>query len=592
MLDKVTDRDERVWYAQAAIQHGWSRAVLAHQIESGLYRRQGKPSRLRLRLPPPRSDLAQEVTKDPYNFDFLMLGEAARERDWNLSGGQIEGKNHDMEYTNALATQQPLDTSANVVNPANGAHVPAFAVTSLLEKTESFYDRLDGEGTWAGRRYRTLLAHYYKFLIPADASVLEVGCGAGELLALLPNRDIAGVDLSGRQIDRARQRLPHGVFVKQAAELLDVNRTFDFVILSDTANFAADLQICFQRLHAVAHPKTRLILNFHSNLWRPFLAIAKLLRLQAKHPALNWLTLQDVRNFLLLGDWEFIRAEPRILMPVPLFGLDALLNRFVAPILPFLCLSVFVIARPKPFESAGDYTVTVVVPARNEAGNIRAAVARLPALGSGTELIFVEGHSHDDTWEEIQRVIRDNRSIPIRAMRQTGKGKGNAVREAFEVATGEILMILDADLTMPPEELPKYYEALRTGKAEFANGVRLVYPMDEEAMRFFNLCANKLFSVMFSWLLGQPIKDTLCGTKALLKSDYLRIAANRSYFGGLDPFGDFDLLFGAGRLHLKMLDIPVRYREREYGSTNIQRWRHGVLLARMVDLAARRLKFI
>jgi SAM-dependent methyltransferase len=436
------------------------------------------------------------------------------------------------------------------------------------------------------------LARYYRFLIPADASVLEVGCGAGDLLALLPNRDVAGVDLSERQVDRARRRLPHGVFVKQAAEFLDFSRTFDFVILSDTANFAADLQVCFKRLHTVVHGKTRLILNFHSNLWRPFLAIGKLLGLQGNHPALNWLTLQDVRNFLLLGDWEFIRAESRILMPLPLFGLDAIINRFIAPILPFLCLSVFVIARPKAVASAKEYTVTVVVPTRNEAGNIRAAVNRLPVLGSRTELIFIEGHSHDSTWEEIQRAIHDNPSIPIRAMRQTGKGKGNAVREAFEAATGEVLMILDADLTMPPEELPKYYEVLRTGKADFANGVRLVYPMDDEAMRFFNLCANKLFSVMFSWLLGQPIKDTLCGTKCLFKSDYLRIDANRAYFGEFDPFGDFDLLFGAGRLHLKMLDIPVRYRERAYGTTNIQRWRHGVLLARMVEVAARRLKFI
>lgn len=491
-----------------------------------------------------------------------------------------------------MANTQPSELNESAASPVDRVPRSTFHGAALVERNERFYDGLDGSGTWAGRRYRKLLARYYRFLIPADASVLEVGCGSGGLLALLPNRDIFGVDVSGRQVERARHRLPHGVFVKQAAELLDLNRTFDFVILSDTANFAADLQVCLQRLHAVAHSKTRLILNFHSNLWRPFLAIAKLLRLQASHPALNWLTLQDMRNFLVLGDWELIRSDSRLLMPLPLLGLDALLNRFMAPILPFLCLSVFAIARPRAAESARDYAVTVVVPARNEAGNIRAAVDRLPALGSRTELIFIEGHSHDNTWEEIQRAIRDNPSKEIRAMRQTGKGKGNAVREAFDAASGEVLMILDADLTMPPEELPKYYEALRTGKAEFANGVRLVYPMDEEAMRFFNLCANKLFSVVFSWLLGQPIKDTLCGTKALLKSDYLRIAANRSYFGEFDPFGDFDLIFGAGRLHLKMLDIPIRYRERAYGATNIQRWRHGVLLARMVEVAARRLKFI
>jgi glycosyltransferase involved in cell wall biosynthesis len=176
-------------------------------------------------------------------------------------------------------------------------------------------------------------------------------------------------------------------------------------------------------------------------------------------------------------------------------------------------------------------------------------------------------------------------------MQQTGRGKGNAVREAFARATGDILMILDADLTMPPEELPKYYDALASGHAEFANGVRLVYPMEKQAMQFLNMCANKAFSILFTWLLDQPVKDTLCGTKALFRRDYEEIAANRAYFGDFDPFGDFDLLFGADKLNLKIADIPIRYRERTYGDTNIHRWRHGALLLRMCAFAAFKLKF-
>src|SRR5262249_23799044 len=160
-----------------------------------------------------------------------------------------------------------------------------------------------------------------------------------------------------------------------------------------------------------------------------------------------------------------------------------------------------------------------------------------------------------------------------------------------EIATGDVLMILDADLTVPPEELTKFYNALATGKTEFANGVRLVYPMEKHAMRFLNLCANQLFGTAFTWVLGRPIKDTLCGTKALLRDDYRRIAANRSYFGDFDPFGDFDLLFGADRLNLKLTDVPIRYRDRSYGTTNISRWRHGLLLARMLLLAVRKVKF-
>jgi glycosyltransferase involved in cell wall biosynthesis len=233
-----------------------------------------------------------------------------------------------------------------------------------------------------------------------------------------------------------------------------------------------------------------------------------------------------------------------------------------------------------------------VIPARNEAGNIAAAVARTPEMGGGTELIFVEGNSKDDTWAKIQEVAAAHPGRKIKIMQQAGKGKGDAVRKGFAAATGDILMILDADLTMPPEELPKFYAVLADGHAEFANGVRLVYPMEDEAMQFLNLCANKSFGLIFTWLLGQPVKDTLCGTKVLSRTHYEQVAANRAYFGDFDPFGDFDLLFGAAKLNLKIADVPIRYKERTYGSTNIQRWSHGWLLLRMVLFAARKLKFI
>jgi glycosyltransferase involved in cell wall biosynthesis len=234
----------------------------------------------------------------------------------------------------------------------------------------------------------------------------------------------------------------------------------------------------------------------------------------------------------------------------------------------------------------------VVIPARNEAGNIEAAVQRTPNMGLGTEIIFIEGHSTDPTWPEIQRVAAKYPDRNIRILKQRSKGKGGAVREAFAVATGDLLFILDADLTMPPEQLPQFYDVARSGIAEFVNGVRLVYPMEDAAMPFLNLGMNKIFGLAFSWLLGQPMKDTLCGTKVLFRTDYEAITRNRSYFGDFDPFGDFDLLFGAAKLNLKIVDLPIRYRARAYGETNIHRWRHGWLLCRMVLFAARRLKFI
>jgi glycosyltransferase involved in cell wall biosynthesis len=256
-----------------------------------------------------------------------------------------------------------------------------------------------------------------------------------------------------------------------------------------------------------------------------------------------------------------------------------------------LAFSNLVIARPAP-QRAEQRSVSVIVPARNESGNIKAIFERTPQMGRETELVFVEGHSKDDTYTAIEREIAAHPSIPSQLFRQTGIGKADAVRLGFANARGDVLMILDADLTVPPEDLPRFYEALVSGKGEFINGVRLVYPMEKEAMRPLNFLGNKFFSIAFSWLLGQPIKDTLCGTKVLWKRDYELIAANRSYFGDFDPFGDYDLIFGAAKLNRKILDLPIRYRERTYGSTNISRWKHGLLLLRMVAFAARRLKFV
>jgi glycosyltransferase involved in cell wall biosynthesis len=259
-----------------------------------------------------------------------------------------------------------------------------------------------------------------------------------------------------------------------------------------------------------------------------------------------------------------------------------------------LDLTNFILARPKPFGLTQRElpSVSVIVPARNEAGNIPQIFERVPRLGRETELVFVEGHSRDNTYAAIEQALTSHPDWKCQLWRQIGVGKGDAVREGFTHATGEILMILDADLTMPPEDLPRYYQVLRSGQGEFANGVRLIYPMEGEAMRFLNLVGNRFFSAAFSWLLGQPVKDTLCGTKVLWKRDYDLIAANRAYFGDFDPFGDFDLLFGATKLNLKIVDLPIRYRERTYGATNIHRWKHGWLLLKMVWFALWRLKFV
>jgi glycosyltransferase involved in cell wall biosynthesis len=251
------------------------------------------------------------------------------------------------------------------------------------------------------------------------------------------------------------------------------------------------------------------------------------------------------------------------------------------------------VARPRVAPVlTGEISCSVVVPARNEAGNIAAALARIPTLGKATEVIFVEGHSQDDTWATIQREVANYRGPhQIQILQQPGKGKWDAVYAGFAVARGDVLVIQDGDLTAPPEDLPKFYQAIASGTAEFANGSRLVYPMDAQAMQFLNLIANWGFANLLSFILGQRIKDSLCGTKMLLRSHYQRLLVRIKPFGAFDPFGDFNLLFGAMLLNLRILDIPVRYRNRSYGSTNISRFRHGVLLLRMVWFGFRWLRF-
>jgi SAM-dependent methyltransferase len=473
------------------------------------------------------------------------------------------------------------------------AWVLAYQHSAMIDRRAFYERRAAFRARESGRYYQQLLRRQYAFLVPPGVRVLEVGCGVGDLLAAVKPAWGLGVDFSPAMIALARQRHPELEFqVGEAAEFSS-SEEFDYIILSDLVNDLPDVQAVFERLQGVAHPRTRLVLNFFNNLWRPALHAGEKLGLKSPTVLQNWLSSDDTSNLLHLAGWEVIKSDARILWPVRTPPLDWLLNRWVAPLMAPFCVTVILIARPKPQPAARpQYRCSVVIPARNEAGNIEDAVRRTPEMGLGTEIIFIEGHSKDDTWGEIQRVAARHPQRNIKVLKQHSHGKGGAVREAFAAAKGDVLFILDADLTMPPEELPKFYEIIRSGTAEFVNGVRLVYPMEDQAMQFLNMVANKAFGLMFSFLLGQKLKDTLCGTKVLFRSDYEAIARNRSYFGDFDPFGDFDLLFGAARLNLRMVDLPIRYRARTYGQTNISRWRHGWLLLRMVLFAARRLKFI
>ncbi len=289
-----------------------------------------------------------------------------------------------------------------------------------------------------------------------------------------------------------------------------------------------------------------------------------------------------------------LKEGQRCLIPRQIPLLTPLANRWLSqlPLIDNLGLTHWMVARPAR-QQRQNPSVSVVIPARNEAGNIAPAIERLPELGRFTEVIFVEGHSSDNTWEEIERVCATYQGpMRLKKFRQTGKGKADAVWLGFDQAEGDVLMILDADLTVRPEDLPRLAQAMADGRGEFVNGCRLVYPRSWEAMPPLNTAANRFFAAAFSWLLRQRLKDTLCGTKVIWKDDYERLKAGRSYFGDFDPFGDFDLLFGASKLNLKIVEVPVRYQERSYGSSNIAHVKEGLILGQMCLYAARKLRFI
>ncbi len=437
---------------------------------------------------------------------------------------------------------------------------------------------------------------YHRFLIPENYSILELGCGTGDLLSSLKPSYGVGVDFSSKMIDISQKRYPEIKFIAGDIESLEsLDRKFDYIILSDVLGHLVDVEATFLNLHKFCNSNTRVIISYYNFLWEPLLKLAEVFKLKMPQRHQNWLTMADIDNLLMLANFQVVKKQSRLLIPKKVPFLSNIVNTYLSslPVLTHLNLSCYLIARPRADQvSEKKYSTTIVVPTKNERGNIKPCIERIPKFGKHQEIIFVDGHSTDGTSDEIRSIIKLNPDKDIKQYDQDGQGKYDAVKKGFKHATGEILMILDADLTVPPEDLPKFYRSLASGKGEFINGCRLIYPMEEQAMRFLNMLGNKFFSMAFSWLLNQRIKDTLCGTKVIFKKDYERIAAGRAYFGDFDPFGDFDLLFGASKLNLKIVEMPIRYQERSYGNTSISRFRHGLLLLRMVGFAAKRIKFI
>jgi 2-polyprenyl-3-methyl-5-hydroxy-6-metoxy-1,4-benzoquinol methylase len=460
------------------------------------------------------------------------------------------------------------------------------------------FDALAGKRQYwkdLNRYYYNDQEKYFRFLVPEGLSILELGCGTGDLLNILKPKQGVGIDFSSKMIGIAKKKHPHLEFrTADIEQLEDWGEAFDVLIMADVVGHFMDIAETFRKLHIFCRPDTRIIISYYNFLWEPILKIGEKLGLKMPQQYQNWLASDDIYNLLSLAHFQVVKSEYRLLVPkkIPLFS--DFINRYLAPLpgLRKLCLCQYIVARPVKQKEKREFSTTILIPCKNEKGNIEPAVKRIPPFGKNQEIMFVDGHSTDGTQEEVNRIIKAYPEKDIKFMLQDGKGKGDAVRKGFAAARGDVLMILDADLTVPPEDLPKFFTALVEDHGEFINGCRLVYPMEKQAMRFLNYLGNKFFSMMFTWILNQRFKDTLCGTKVLFKKDYEKINSNRHYFGDFDPFGDFDLIFGAVKQNLKVVEVPIRYMERTYGRTNISRFQHGWLLMKMTLFAYKKIKAI
>ena len=437
-----------------------------------------------------------------------------------------------------------------------------------MEKIEAVSVGLpqSARGVAYSRYYRRFIKKFYEYTLPANSRVLLIGF----------------VDTYVVQSIKQRAAYVENVDAAQLSAHTQV--AWDYVIISSACLATVpDVGMLLENTVRASSPGTRIIIEYSQVFWLPLVYCAQMVGLKRRLTPLYSYTSADIQHFIALAGGEVVEEKRELLLPVFIPFVSALINYTLArvPVISALCYKRFYIVRPRSTIKK-EYSVSVIIPCKNEAGNIYPALQRCPSMGLSTELIFVDGHSRDNSAEVFTKLPTEYEGKKVSWFTQSGKGKKNAVEEGFARATGDILIILDGDITVEPEEMSKFYDAIANNAGECINGSRLVYPMERGAMPPLNWLVNYAFGVLGSYIIGQRVKDTLCGTKVVHRTSYQKMLASQKFFGDFDPFGDFDILCGAAYHHMKIVDIPVHYKSRRYGTSQISYFSNGVLLLRML----------
>jgi len=486
----------------------------------------------------------------------------------------------------------PLGDPPQSVIPIKDTWGPAALDARRTRTREHLAALANKRDRWVQRNlyYYSLLGRLLRFLVEPKKRVLSVRCSTGEVLSATQAAVGKGIDICPEITAVAQAHHPqytYGVAFPDTDEFhscFEEDETFDYIAFDDIDD-TVDVQKAFQNFKPLCQRHTRLFITTYNHLWEPVVTLAEALGMKVPRVEQNWLSGADVENLLKLAGFELLETRRIILLPKYIPLLSTFLNSFCArlPGLNHLCMTEVHVARvnPAPVDKE-KLSVSVIIPCKDERGNVEDAVRRIPQLGGQTEIIFCDDKSTDGTADEVKRMQELHPECDIRLVAGPGINKAQNVWTGFNAAHGDVLIILDADLTTMPEELPYFIDAIAAGTAEFVNGSRLIYPVPRGAMKGANMLGNKFFSLAFSYLLNQRVKDTLCGTKVLWRSDWQRIKPLLGSWGIEDRWGDYELLFGASKLNLRILDLPVHYQERIYGTTKMTKvFQNGLVMLRM-----------